>query len=96
MTVRFVTDSSCDIPARVLARYGIYFVPLNFNVDSQRYHDGIDITRDEYFKRFQNYSNQPTTTILSPKNIHAIYDVLLLKMQVLFYLFTSPVPREQL
>jgi fatty acid-binding protein DegV len=51
MTVRIVTDSSCDLPARAIAQYGIYVVPLYVNVGSQGYLDGIDMTRDEFYKR---------------------------------------------
>jgi fatty acid-binding protein DegV len=51
MTVRIVTDSSCDLPAGVIARYGICVVPLYINVGSQSYLDGIDMTRNEFYKR---------------------------------------------
>lgn len=66
MTVRIVTDSSCDLPTGVIARYGIYVVPLYINVGSQSYLDGIDLTRDEFGKvnLFRTTDHRST---LSPK-----------------------------
>jgi len=96
MIVCIDTDSFCVLTASVLVRYGIYDVSRYINDGRRSYHDGIEITCDKYYKRFQNYSKQPTITVPSPQNFHTNYDALLLKMQVLFYLFTSPVSREQL
>jgi DegV family protein with EDD domain len=76
MTVRIVTDSSCDLPAGLIARYGIYVVPLYINVGSQSYLDGIEITRDEFYKRLPNFSKQPTTAVPSPQKFRAMYDAL--------------------
>ena len=76
MTVRIVTDSSCDLPAVVIATYGICVVPLYINVGSQGYLDGIDITRDEFYKRLPTFSKQPTTAVPSPQKFRAMYDAL--------------------
>ena len=32
MTVRIVTDSTCDLPAETIVHYGIQVVPLYINV----------------------------------------------------------------
>ena len=76
MTVRIVTDSSCDLPAGVIARHGICVVPLYINVGSQGYLDGIDITRDEFYKNLPTFSKQPTTAVPSPQKFRAMYDAL--------------------
>ena len=76
MTVRIVTDSSCDLPAGVIARYGICVVPLYINVGSQSYLDGIDLTRDEFYKKLPNFPVQPTTAVPSPQKFRAMYDAL--------------------
>jgi DegV family protein with EDD domain len=76
MTVRIVTDSSCDLPAAVIATYGICVVPLYINVGSQGYLDGIDITRDEFYKKLPTFPEQPTTAVPSPQKFRAIYDAL--------------------
>jgi len=76
MTVRIVTDSTCDLPAETIARYGIYVVPLYINIGSQGYLDGIDITREEFYRRLPDYPVHPTTAVPSPQKFHAVYDAL--------------------
>ena len=77
MTIRIVTDSSCDLPARVIARFGICVVPLYINVGSQSYLDGVDMTRDEFYKKLPTtFPEQPTTAVPSPQKFRAMYDAL--------------------
>ena len=74
--VGVVTDSSCDLPAAVVARYSICVVPLYINVGGQGYLDGIDITRTVFYKKLSNFPVYPTTAVPSPQKFHAIYDAL--------------------
>lgn len=76
MTVRIVTDSTCDLPASVISRYGICVVPLYINVGSRSYLDGIDLTRDEFYRNLPAYPQQPTTAVPSPQKFRALYDML--------------------
>lgn len=76
MTVRIVTDSTCDLPAAVVNQYGIRVVPLYIHIGSQSYLDGIDITRDEFYRNLPDYPAQPTTAVPSPEKFRAIYDSL--------------------
>jgi len=92
MTVRIVTDSSCDLPARVITNYGICVVPLYINVGSQSYLDDIDMTRDEFYKRLPSFSKQPTTAVPSPQKFRRCMTRLRMKARLQFYPFTSPVP----
>jgi DegV family protein with EDD domain len=77
MTVRIVTDSSCDLPAGIIDRYGICVVPLYINVGSQGYLDGIDLTREEFYRKLPTFSEQPTTAVPSPQKFRVIYNVLM-------------------
>lgn len=76
MTVRIVTDSTCDLPSVIISRYGIRVVPLYINVGKQEYLDGIDLTREEFYTRLPTFSEQPTTAVPSPQKFRAIYDAL--------------------
>ncbi|MRS04618.1 DegV family protein, partial [bacterium] len=76
MVIRIVTDSSCDLPVEIIDRYGIRVVPLYINVGNQSYLDGIDLTRDEFYKKLPNFSEQPTTAVPSSQKFRAIYDAL--------------------
>lgn len=76
MSVRIVTDSTCDLPAEIIARYGIYVVPLYINVGNQGLLDGIDITREEFYEKLPTFPVHPTTAVPSPQKFRAVYDTL--------------------
>lgn len=76
MAVRIVTDSTCDLPAEIIARYGIHVVPLYINVGKQSYLDGIDITRQEFYTRLPDFPAHPTTAVPSTERFHAAYNAL--------------------
>jgi len=76
MTVRIVTDSTCDLPAEVIHHYGINVIPLYINIGRQGYLDGIDITREQFYQNLPFYTEQPTTAVPSPLKFRAIYDSL--------------------
>jgi DegV family protein with EDD domain len=76
MTVRIITDSTCDLPAETIARYGIRVVPLYINVGKVGFLDGIDMTRQEFYNRLPSFPVHPTTAAPSPQKFRAIYDSL--------------------
>lgn len=76
MSVRIVTDSTCDLPAETISRYGIGIVPLYINVGKQGFLDGIDITRQEFYQKLPTFPVHPTTAAPSPQKFRAMYDAL--------------------
>ncbi len=76
MTVRIVTDSTCDLPAETIQRYGIRVVPLYINVGNHGYLDGIDITREEFYRKLPDFPEHPTTAVPSMQKFLAMYDSL--------------------
>lgn len=76
MTVRIVTDSTCDLPLEVISRLGIYVLPLYINVGSESYLDGVDISREEFYQKLPSFRDQPTTAVPSPQKFRAIYNAL--------------------
>lgn len=76
MSVRIVTDSTCDLPAEIISNLGIYVLPLYIHVGSRDYLDGIDITRQEFYKKLPTFSDHPTTAVPSSMKFHALYDTL--------------------
>ncbi len=62
MTVRIVTDSTCDLPAQTISRYGITVVPTFVNSGNRSYLDGIELTREEFYDRLPSFSPHPTTS----------------------------------
>jgi DegV family protein with EDD domain len=62
MTVRIVTDSTCDLPPEVIAEHKIAVVPLYINFGTESYRDGVDLTRDQFYARLPESHPSPTTS----------------------------------
>jgi len=62
MPVRIVTDSTCDLPAEVVAEHKITVVPLYINFGAQSYLDGVDLSRSQFYARLPSSSPPPTTS----------------------------------
>jgi DegV family protein with EDD domain len=73
MRVRIVTDSTCDLPEEVIEQYGITVIPLYINIGQKGYLDGIEISREEYYRRLPGFETIPTTAIPSPEKFRRIY-----------------------
>ncbi len=76
MSIRIVTDSTCDLPAEVIDRYGIGVVPLYINIGDRGYLDGVEITRAEFYNNLPTYKVQPTTAAPPPEKYRAVYETL--------------------
>lgn len=76
MTVRIVTDSTCDLPSEIIARYGIQTIPIYINVGNQGYLDGIDISREEFYTRLPSFPSHATTAVPSMERFTAVYNTL--------------------
>ena len=61
MTIKIVTDSTCDLPADVIRKLDITVMPLYINIGDKGYLDGVDITRSEFYNNLPNYEYHPTT-----------------------------------
>ncbi|MCX7669561.1 MAG: DegV family protein, partial [Anaerolineae bacterium] len=62
MTVRIVTDSTCDLPPDLVAQHRIIVVPTCINIGAESYLDGVEITRQEFYARLPALAVHPTTS----------------------------------
>ena len=76
MSIRIVTDSTCDLPQEVIHKYGIRVVPMYIHTNGDSYLDGIDLTREEFYRRLPDLDPAPTTAAPSPKKFHQVYEEL--------------------
>jgi DegV family protein with EDD domain len=76
MSVRIVTDSACDLPQSAVEEYGIKVVPLYINVGNDSWLDGIDISRQEFYRRLPEWTTPPTTSAPSPGRFVETYEQL--------------------
>ncbi len=74
MTIKIVTDSTCDLPEAIVARYGITVVPLYINFGDQSYLDGVELSRQEFYERLPDYESPPTTAAPGPEVYRQAYE----------------------
>ena len=63
MTIRVVTDSTCDLPESVVRDYGITIIPLYVNFGASSYLDGVELSRREFYEMLPNAETFPTTAV---------------------------------
>jgi len=66
--MQIITDSSCDLPKKILEENNIIVVPLNIEVDGQNYVDGVDLTHEEFYKKMAASEALPKTSQPSPQS----------------------------
>jgi DegV family protein with EDD domain len=74
MTIRVVTDSTCDLPPAIIAEHHITVVPLYVNFGDESYRDGVDLTREEFYRRLPEAKQIPTTAAPGPEIFREAYD----------------------
>jgi DegV family protein with EDD domain len=77
MKIGFVTDSTADLPADLAGHHGIEVVPAIVNIGNNSYSDGVDISREEFYKRLPSLIPSPTTSSPSVGSIQERYEKLL-------------------
>ena len=76
MSIKIVTDSTCDMPPDLIGEHDISVVPMYINTADQSYRDGVDITRQEFYERLPSYPQPPTTAVPGPDTFRKTYEQL--------------------
>ena len=66
MTIRIVTDSTCDLPESVVQECGITIIPLYVNFGARSYLDGVELSRREFYEMLPESDTFPTTAMPGP------------------------------
>lgn len=67
MEIKIVTDSTCDLPEETVNELNITVIPLYINQGNNSYLDGVDLTREEFYRRLPSFRPSPTTATPSPE-----------------------------
>ena len=73
MKLGLVTDSTCDLPADLIQRFGIEVVPTILIIEGKQYADGEGIRRDDFYARLPAMKIFPTTAAPSIGEFSARY-----------------------
>jgi DegV family protein with EDD domain len=76
MTIKIVTDSTCDLPESVIQEFEITVVPLFINIFDKGYLDGVEITRQDFYTNLPDYKVHPTTGVPGLKAFTQAYESL--------------------
>ena len=76
MAVKIVTDSNCDLPADLVAKYGITIVPLYINIGKKSYLDGVEMTHEQFYDGLPHFESHPTTSVPGPGQFIQVYEQL--------------------
>jgi DegV family protein with EDD domain len=77
MKIGFVTDSTADVSSEIAERHGIEVVPALVNIDGKSYADGVEISREEFYRRLPGMRPAPTTSAPSVGSLQERYEKLL-------------------
>lgn len=65
--IRFVADSTCDLPPDLVERYRIGVIPCFINQGEDSYaDDGRQLVRDDFYRQLPGMRPYPTTSAMSP------------------------------
>lgn len=77
--IKIITDSTCDLSKDTIEKLDIEVIPLNVNIDSKSYVDGVDITFEELNKIILECEDLPTTSQPNPDVFKEVYEKYLTK-----------------
>jgi len=90
--IKLITDSTCDIPADLIKKYGITIVPINVLFGNETYRDGIDINAEQFYKKLVESKVHPTTSAQSPGYFSELFTRLSKETdEILLILFSSKI-----
>jgi DegV family protein with EDD domain len=76
MSLRILTDSTCDLPQDLVDKYHIKVLPLYIHIGRKSYLDGVDMSRQEFYSGLPSFKDFPTTAAPSPFLFHQAYQEL--------------------
>jgi DegV family protein with EDD domain len=77
MSIKVVTDSTCDLPQSVVSTYDIHVIPCYINMGDKSYLDGVELSRREFYERLPDCHPHPTTSAPGIANFVEVYKQLI-------------------
>ena len=73
MTIGLVTDSNSQLPPELVERYGVEVVPITIVIDGEEYAEGVDLSADDFYARFERATPDVSTSQPNPGQFAAAY-----------------------
>ena len=76
MKVGIVTDTNSGMTQEEGKKYGIHILPMPFMIDGEIYHEGVNLSHEEFY-RMQEEGADITTSQPSPEEVLGLWKELL-------------------
>jgi DegV family protein with EDD domain len=76
VSIRIVTDSTCDLPEEIIRQHRITVIPLHIHMDSKEYRDGVNLSRQDFYQQLPGLKSTPTTAAPGPDIFQVAYEQL--------------------
>ncbi len=73
MSIRIVTDSSCDLPDDVVAEHRVRVVPLSIRFGDEEFIDREELSTSEFWARCARQDTLPETAAPAPGQFETVY-----------------------
>jgi DegV family protein with EDD domain len=73
LAIRIITDSTSDIPIENQALLGIDIVPLSVIFEGDKYTDGIELKKEQFYEMLSNSTTLPTTSQVNPDEFEVLF-----------------------
>lgn len=73
MSIKIISDSTCDLSNELLKKYNISILPLHIVLGEQEYKDGLEISPDEIYRWSDENKEAPKTSAASISDAIDIY-----------------------
>jgi len=73
MNVQVITDSTADLPEGTTNELGIRVVPIYLRFGDKTYHDGVDITKDEFYAMLSSSQFHPASSQPNPEDFTGVF-----------------------
>jgi DegV family protein with EDD domain len=71
--IRIITDSTCEAPEALLRHPAVSVLPLSVVFGQTALRDGVDITREEFWRRLPTADPLPSTSQATPADFLALF-----------------------
>lgn len=71
--VRIIADSTCDLTKERMEELGVLCVPLTVHIGDEIYHDGVDLTKSEFYEKLRTEAAFPTTAQPTPHTFEEVF-----------------------
>jgi DegV family protein with EDD domain len=76
MTIRIVTDSTCDLSPEIVKRLKITVVPVYINIENKSYLDGEEINKQDFYLKLGQNPEGISTSTPGPEILKMVYEKL--------------------